>query len=168
MYYVKLTIFLICTFQLKYSSKIAFKSNIAAFFTTLKGQEMPVILVVDDNPQMVQLMQEMVHLAGYKTEVAYSGLEGLDKAREGMPDLILVDLMMPEIDGWELYHRLREFTTIPIIFVTAYDTPQNEAKAIALGAEGFIGKDLTPMELIQHIEFVLQAGNHADNNEILH
>ena len=129
---------------------------------------MPVILVVDDNPQMAKLMQEMVHLAGYETEVAYSGLEGLDKAREGMPDLILVDLMMPEIDGWELYHRLREFTTIPIIFVTAYDTPQNEAKAIALGAEGFIGKDLTPIQLVQHIKFVLDSGSQPNRNEILH
>jgi len=129
---------------------------------------MPVILVVDDNPQMVKLMQEMVHLAGYETEVAYSGLEGLDKAREGMPDLILVDLMMPEIDGWELYHRLREITTIPIIFVTAYDTPQNEAKAIALGAEGFIGKDLTPIQLVQHIKFVLDSGSQPNRNEILH
>lgn len=129
---------------------------------------MPVILVVDDNPQMAQLMQEMVQLAGYKTEVAFSGLEGLDKVREGMPDLILVDLMMPELDGWELYHRLREFTTIPVIFVTAYDTPQNEAKAIALGAEGLLGKDLTPMELIQHIEFVLQSDQKADDNQILH
>lgn len=129
---------------------------------------MPVILVVDDNPQMAKLMQDMVQLAGYETEVAFSGLEGLDKAREGMPDLILVDLMMPEIDGWELYHRLREFTTIPIIFVTAYDTPQNEAKAIALGAEGFIGKDLTPIQLVQHIKFVLESGNLPSQNEILH
>lgn len=129
---------------------------------------MPVILVVDDNPHMVKLMQDMVQLAGYKTEVAFSGLEGLDKARAGMPDLILVDLMMPEIDGWELYHRLREFTTIPIIFVTAYDTPQNEAKAIALGAEGFIGKDLTPMQLVQHIQFVLDAGNPPGQSNILH
>ena len=129
---------------------------------------MPVILVVDDNPQMAKLMQDMVQLAGYETEVAFSGLEGLDKAREGMPDLILVDLMMPELDGWELYHRLREFTTIPIIFVTAYDTPQNEAKAIALGAEGFIGKDLTPMQLVQHIQFVLEAGNQQNKSETLH
>jgi len=129
---------------------------------------MPVILVVDDNPKMAKLMQDMVQLAGYETEVAFSGLEGLDKAREGMPDLILVDLMMPELDGWELYHRLREFTTIPIIFVTAYDTPQNEAKAIALGAEGFIGKDLTPMQLVQHIKFVLEDSNQQDKNEPLH
>lgn len=129
---------------------------------------MPIILVVDDNPQMAQLLEEMVQLAGYQTEVAFSGLEGLDKAREGMPDLILVDLMMPEIDGWELYHRLREISTIPIIFVTAYDTPQNEAKAIALGAEGFIGKDLTPMELIHHIEFVLEAEEQMNDNETLH
>ena len=129
---------------------------------------MPVILVVDDNPQMAKLMQDMVQLAGYATEVAYSGLEGLNKIQEGMPDLILVDLMMPEIDGWELYHRLREFTSIPVIFVTAYDTPQNEAKAIAMGAEGFIGKDLSPMQLVQHIQFVLESGSPPRKNERLH
>ena len=129
---------------------------------------MPIILVVDDNPQMVKLLQDMVHLAGYETEVAFSGLEGLDKARHGMPDLILVDLMMPDMDGWQLYHRLREFTTIPVIFVTAYDTPNNEAKAIALGAEGFIGKDLTPVQLVQHIQFVLKADNRSSGQEIYH
>lgn len=129
---------------------------------------MPVILVVDDNPKMAELLQDMVHLAGYKTEVAFSGLEGLDKAREGMPDLILVDLMMPEMDGWEVYDRLREFSSIPVIFVTAYDTPENEAKAMAMGAEGFIGKDLTPMQLVQHIQFVLDGEARRPPNEYLH
>lgn len=164
MCYVNLPIFPISLFTLKCRKGSGGK----AITYLLPKDIMPVILVVDDNPKMVQLMQDMVQLAGYDTEVAFSGLEGLDKARAGMPDLILVDLMMPEIDGWELYHRLREFTTIPIIFVTAYDTPQNEAKAIALGAEGFIGKDFTPMQLIQHIEFVLKANTPPAPNELLH
>lgn len=129
---------------------------------------MPVILVIDDNPQVATLIQEMVQLAGYQTEVAYSGLEGLDKAREGMPDLILVDLMMPDMDGWEVYHQLREFSSIPVIFVTAYDTPKNEAKALQMGAEGFIGKDLTPMQLVQHIQFVLEGQSRPSTQEYLH
>lgn len=129
---------------------------------------MPVILVIDDNPQMAKLIQEMVQLAGYQTEVAFSGLEGLDKAREGMPDLILVDLMMPDMDGWEVYHQLREFSSIPVIFVTAYDTPKNEARALQMGAEGFIGKDLTPMQLVQHIQFVLEGQSRPSTQEYLH
>lgn len=116
---------------------------------------MPVILVVDDNPQMVELIQELVQFAGYDTEVAYSGLEGLDKARDGMPDLILVDLMMPEMNGWEVYHQLREFSTIPVIFVTAYDSPQNKAKAKELGAAALISKEKVPIELAQQIQLVL-------------
>jgi len=128
----------------------------------------PVILVIDDNPQMANLIQEMVQLAGYQTEMAFSGLEGLDKAREGMPDLILVDLMMPEMDGWEVYHQLREFSSIPVIFVTAYDTPKNEAKALEMGAEGFIGKDLTPMQLVQHIQFVLEGQTKPSTQDYLH
>ena len=129
---------------------------------------MPVILVIDDNPKMAELIQDMIELAGYDTEVAFSGLEGLDKAREGMPDLILVDLMMPDLDGWEVYHQLREFSSIPVIFVTAYDTPHNKEKALRLGAEGFIGKDLTPMQLVQHIQFVLEGGYRPQRKEYLH
>ena len=129
---------------------------------------MTVILVVDDNPQMAELIQEMVQMAGYETEVAFSGLEGLDKARDGMPDLILVDLMMPDIDGWEVYHKLREFSTIPVIFVTAYNTPQNEAKAVKMGADGFIGKDLTPMMLAQQIQFVLDEQGGKQRRDYLH
>ena len=129
---------------------------------------MPVILVIDDNPQVAALIQEMVQLAGYQTEVAFSGLEGLDKAREGMPDLILVDLMMPDMDGWQVYHQLREFSSIPVIFVTAYDTPKNEARALQMGAEGFIGKDLTPMQLVQHIQFVLEGQSKPSSQEYLH
>lgn len=129
---------------------------------------MPVILVIDDNPKMAELIQDMIELAGYNTEVAFSGLEGLDKAREGMPDLILVDLMMPDLDGWEVYHQLREFSSIPVIFVTAYDTPHNKEKALRLGAEGFIGKDLTPMQLVQHIQFVLEGDYRPQRKEYLH
>jgi CheY-like chemotaxis protein len=85
-----------------------------------------------------------------------------------MPDLILVDLMMPEMDGWEVYHQLREFSSIPVIFVTAYDTPKNEAKALEMGAEGFLGKDLTPMQLVQHIQFVLEGQTKPSTQDYLH
>ena len=100
------------------------------------------------------MIQDMVQLAGFDVEVAYSGLEGLDRAREGMPDLILVDIRMPGMDGWEVYQRLREFSSIPVIFVTAHDTPDLEARASEAGADGFIGKgDMA--RLNQQIRFVL-------------
>ena len=129
---------------------------------------MPVILVVDDNQQMAGLIQEMVELAGFETEVAYSGLDGLDKAREGMPDLILVDLMMPDIDGWQVYQELREFSSIPVIFVTAYDTPRNKAKALQIGADGYISKDRAPFNLVQQIQFILEEADKSPENQYLH
>jgi CheY-like chemotaxis protein len=139
----------------------------------LDGEKMPVILVVDDNPQMAELIQELVQLAGYQTEVAYSGLEGLDKARDGMPDLILVDLMMPEMNGWEVYQQLREFSSIPVIFVTAYDSPQNKAKAQKLGAAAMISKEKAPLELAHQIQLVLSnesglVGTQKKRKEYLH
>lgn len=131
---------------------------------------MPVILVVDDNPQMAELIQELVQLAGYETEVAYSGLEGLDKARDGMPDLILVDLMMPEMNGWEVYQQLRAFSSIPVIFVTAYDSPQNKARAKQLGAAAMISKEKAPIELAHQIQLVLgsEVGGPKKYKEYLH
>lgn len=129
---------------------------------------MSVILVVDDNPQMAGLIQDIVEMAGYEAEVAYSGLDGLDKVREGMPDLILVDLMMPEMDGWEVYHQLREFSSIPVIFVTAYDTPENQARAKELGADGFLSKDMVTVQLVQHIRFILEGTLTPQRKEYLH
>jgi DNA-binding response OmpR family regulator len=129
---------------------------------------MPVILVVDDNPQMAQLIQEMVELAGFETEVAFSGLDGLDKVREGMPDLILVDVMMPKMDGWQVYQKLREFSSIPVIFVTAYDTPENQIRALKIGAHGYISKDQAPMQLVQQIQFVLESVYTPSAKDYLH
>lgn len=124
---------------------------------------MPIILVIDDNESMAELIQDLVELAGYDAEVAYSGLEGLDRAREGMPDLILVDLMMPGLSGWEMYEQLREFSSIPVIFVTAFDNPQNKARAAELGAEGFISKEMITTQLAQQIHLTLESQKRGEN-----
>jgi CheY-like chemotaxis protein len=115
---------------------------------------MPVILVIDDEPEAAGMIQGLVQQAGFDVEVAYSGLEGLDRAREGMPDLILVDIRMPGMDGWEVYQRLREFSTIPVIFVTAYGSAELRARASETDAEGFFSKE-DMAQLTQHIRFVL-------------
>ncbi|MCP5098594.1 MAG: response regulator [Chloroflexi bacterium] len=129
---------------------------------------MPVILVVDDNPQMAKLLQEIVELAGFEAEVAFSGLDGLDKVRDGMPDLILVDVMMPKMDGWQVYQKIREFSSIPVIFVTAYDTPQNQIRAIEIGAEGYMSKDQIAISLVQQIQFVLESAHMPPSKDYFH
>lgn len=116
----------------------------------------PIILVVDDNPAMAQLIQNFVQLAGFQTEIAYSGLEGLDKARAGMPDLILVDLQMAGMDGWELYQGLREFSSIPVVFVTSHASEENIARAQEMGAAAMISKDRGPGELTRQIQLILE------------
>lgn len=127
---------------------------------------MPVILVVDDNESMAELIQDLVELAGYEAEVAFSGLEGLDRAREGMPDLILVDLMMPGLSGWEVYEQLREFSSIPVIFVTAYDSAKNKARAAKIGAEGFISKEMITSQLAQQIQLVLESQQNDKHSRL--
>ncbi|HSH02908.1 MAG TPA: response regulator [Anaerolineae bacterium] len=116
---------------------------------------MATVLIIDDNPQMAELIQEMVRIVGYETILTDNAPDGLAQARDQEPDAILLDLMMPEYDGWEVYDQLRAFTDAPIFFVTAHNTPANVARAKELGAAGMLGKILTPIDLAQRLRQAL-------------
>ena len=116
---------------------------------------MSYILVIDDSPPIAQLMREMMSLIGYQAETAHSGVEGLERMHQQMPQLVLLDLMMPEMNGWEVYEEIRRFSAVPVIFITASDTPANRMKAANLG-ETLISKEVTLTSLRQHIQQAIQ------------
>ena len=98
---------------------------------------MKTILVIDDLPENVFMLQDRLENEGYNIITAYDGKSGIEKVRSELPDLILLDIMMPGIDGFEVCRRLKnEITTrhIPVIFVTAKMNPADEAEGLALGA----------------------------------
>ena len=113
------------------------------------------ILIIDDSPPIAQLMREMMSLIGHAGETANSGREGLERMHQQMPDLVLLDLMMPEMNGWEVYDEIRRFSRVPVIFITANDTPANRTRAAALG-ELLLSKEVTLTSLRQHIEQAIQ------------
>ena len=101
------------------------------------------ILVVDDEFELVKAIQIRLEQAGYKTLVAYDGMEGLEKARKEKPDLILLDLMLPKIDGYKvcaLLKRDKKYDQIPIIMLTAHDREKYKQMGIEMGADAYITK----------------------------
>lgn len=104
------------------------------------------ILIIDDSAQMLHLMREMVTIFGHQAEVAHSGSEGLEKVEAFQPELILLDLMMPEMDGWEFYTKHRALSDIPVIIVSADDSFDTRQKAKAFGVQ-LLEKGVKPFVL---------------------
>lgn len=116
------------------------------------------ILVVDDCTDNLYLMQFILENEGYQVGVAINGKEALDKIHECQPDLILLDMMMPQMNGYEVVNRLRKdhsFSFIPIFLVTA-DTYISQSEAIAAGADGLIYKPINIEQLLTEIAQTLE------------
>ncbi len=112
------------------------------------------VLVVDDDPDTVRLLGHMVSLAGYRVTLARSPSQALEIARTDAPDAVLIDVIMYEMDGWELFDRLRTITQAPVTFLTAYRTGENAQRARELGAT-YMTKPLSHGEFVRHLKETL-------------
>ena len=101
------------------------------------------VLVVDDEPNIVELLQYNLEKTGYEVKTAYNGQEALDIARQYIPDLIILDIMMPKMDGYQVIRRLKEeerTSTIPVIFLTAKAQMKDVVSGRAMGADDYVVK----------------------------
>jgi len=114
------------------------------------------ILVVDDEAHMINFMRMNLELEGCRVISAPNGREALDKAREEMPDVVLLDIMMPGMDGFETLRRLRLFSQVPVLILTAKDDEEDRIKGLELGADDYIGKPFSHRELVSRIRAVLR------------
>ena len=114
------------------------------------------VLVVDDDAKTVELVKLYLNRDGYKVLTAYNGVEALRLAREGHPDLIVLDLMLPGIDGFEVCRTLRDESDVPIIMLTARTTDQDKLTGLGLGADDYVTKPFSPKELAARIRAVLR------------
>ena len=114
------------------------------------------VLVVDDEARMVNFMRMNLELEGCRVISASNGREALDKAREEMPDVTLLDIMMPGMDGFETLRRLRTFSQVPVLILTAKDDEEDRIKGLELGADDYIGKPFSHRELVSRIRAVLR------------
>jgi len=126
------------------------------------------ILVVDDVAQNVELLEALLVAAGYDVTKAYDGAETLRKVREEVPDLILLDLMMPGLDGYEVCHRLKadeETRSIPVMILSALGEPGERIRAFEAGADDFLTKPFTKVELMIRVRSLLRLKRLHDQVE---
>jgi len=114
------------------------------------------VLVVDDDVKTVELVKLYLNRDGYRILTAYDGIEALRLAREKHPDLIVLDLMLPGIDGFQICHTLRDESDVPIIMLTARTTDQDKLAGLDLGADDYVTKPFSPRELAARIRAVLR------------
>jgi DNA-binding response OmpR family regulator len=130
------------------------------------------ILVVDDEPSVTNLIAYNLRKAHYEVLTAATGREALRQARQGAPDLILLDLMIPEIDGLDVCRELRKTSDVPIIMVTARGEETDRVIGLELGADDYICKPFSVRELLARVKAVLRRtqSDHAGDQEtsILH
>ena len=114
------------------------------------------VLVVDDNIKTVELVKLYLNRDGYKVITAYDGLEALRIARESHPNLIVLDLMLPSMDGLDVCRTLRDETDVPIIMLTARTTDQDKLMGLDVGADDYVTKPFNPRELAARIRAILR------------
>jgi excisionase family DNA binding protein len=122
-------------------------------------QQGPLVLIVDDDPRVREYVRVNLEMEGYAVREASSAEEGLAVLEEVSPDLVLLDVMMPEVDGWEMLRRLQErhgVGAIPVVMFSG-KVEEQAAEATARGAQGFLGKPFDPQQLIEHAKQLLPA-----------
>lgn len=114
------------------------------------------VLVVDDDVKTVELVKVYLNRDGYRVLTAYDGVEALRVAREGNPDLVVLDLMLPDVDGLEVCRTLRHESDVPIIMLTARTTDQDKLTGLDSGADDYVTKPFSPKELAARVRAVLR------------
>jgi len=113
------------------------------------------ILVVEDEPALVGILEFLLTDEGYQVAVAYDGETGLELAKEEKPALVILDVMLPNMNGFEVCNQLRRFTTIPVIILSAKDHDQDVIKGLEIGADDYITKPFNHRELVLRVKKLL-------------
>ena len=116
------------------------------------------ILIVDDEVRMRRVIADYLRIKGYETAEAADGVEALEKFSAENPDLVLLDVMMPRMDGWEVCRRIRARSRVPVIMLTAKGEEEDELQGFSLGADEYIMKPFSLKILLARIEAVFRRG----------
>jgi DNA-binding response OmpR family regulator len=125
------------------------------------------ILIVDDDLQLLQLVALNLELEGYAVLLAGDGQQALTQIETHVPDLVLLDVMMPRMNGFAVCHRVREFSTVPIIIITAQGRSQDKVRGLDLGADDYLTKPLNMDELLARVRAVLRRAQVTEDERAL-
>jgi len=118
-------------------------------------EQKPLVLVVDDDPALLKLMGDSLGLAGYRVITASEGKTALQLVEDSKPDLVLLDVMMPDMDGWQVCQRVRQFSQVPIIMLTAKGRPEDVTHGLETGADDYIVKPFSVDVALARVKAVL-------------
>ncbi|UCD43387.1 MAG: response regulator transcription factor [Chloroflexota bacterium] len=118
-------------------------------------------LIIDDDPDTVDLIKIIFRNAGMDVVGAFSGKEAIQKCSDSVPSVILLDLMMPDMDGWETFHSIRQMTDVPVIVVSADTKKENVVKGLNIGFDDYVTKPFFPPELVARVNTVLRRASGA-------
>ncbi len=114
------------------------------------------IMIVDDDEVVHELLSHHLQREGFEVSSVYSGSQVLDKTASYRPDLILLDILLPELDGLEICHELRKKSDVPVIFITSRDAPHEVALGLGIGGDDYIKKPFNPVEVIARVRTQLR------------
>ncbi|MBI5653032.1 MAG: response regulator transcription factor [Chloroflexi bacterium] len=119
------------------------------------------ILIVDDDRTLVRLMREALSKAEFEIVTAFNGIDALQELYAKQPDLVLLDVMMPRMDGWETATRIRQVSKVPIIMLTAKDEESDKLKGFAAGVDDYVTKPFSFAEMVARVQAVLNRARMA-------
>jgi DNA-binding response OmpR family regulator len=123
------------------------------------------ILIVDDEPGIIRLIAMYLEREGYQTASARTGAEALDLIASNPPALVVLDIMLPDIDGWEVCREIRRTSDVPIIMLTAREGDEDKIVGLEIGADDYVTKPFTPRELIARVKAILRRVRSAPSEE---
>lgn len=124
---------------------------------------MPTILIADDNKQITSILEEYAKKDGYEAKIAFDGLAALDLFQKSKPDIVLLDVMMPQMDGFEVCREIRKHSNVPIIMITARSEDFERIMGLDIGADDYIVKPFSPGEVMARIRAVLRRLAHTED-----
>lgn len=124
------------------------------------------VLLVDDEDRILNFLVSKLKLSGYDAVIAHDGFECLKLVREEEPDLVVLDVLMPKMDGFETLKQIRTFSSIPVIFLSARGVDADRIKGLSLGADDYLPKPFNPDELVARIEAVRRRLSPGDRQQI--
>jgi DNA-binding response OmpR family regulator len=122
------------------------------------------ILVVDDEERMVRFIRMNLEHDGFQVSEAFNGKQAIQKIRDVTPDLILLDVMMPDLDGFEVLETVREVSQVPVIMLTAKGEEDDRVRGLELGADDYVTKPFSPRELVSRVKAVLRRTESASGS----
>lgn len=128
-----------------------------------------IILVVDDEERMARFIRLNLEHDGFQVVEAYRGMQAMQAYRDSLPDLILLDVMLPDIDGFDVLAMLREISNVPVIMLTAKGEEDDRVKGLELGADDYITKPFSPRELVSRVRAVLRRteSSASDSSDVI-